>query len=539
MTVVWLVVFGRLAALRHDRFGTFGFDLGIYDQATWLLAHFRDPFMTTRGIDVFGHHGTFILYLFAPGYWLGWGPRWLTFAGVLAQASGAIAVYLIARDVIVASFRRWCGVVLAAVYLLHPSSGWLVWEQFHPDTFSIAPLLFGYWAMRTQRWKLMWAMLVLAIICKEDMATAVVVFGIVLLARREFRRGAIAAGGAIAWYLAVNKLLIPWRNDGEAAFYTKQFFGDLGNSPVEVLKNLVLHPVRSNTATKLFGPDRRPYYWTLFGPSAVVVPFLRFDALMIGLPMLLINVISVQSFTYNYRYHYVALPLVGITAATIEAVGSIARRSKDRAWPVVLVLGLLTACTLIAYESRGIGPGSSQFRNGTWPILENESVIDLIVGIDPAADDGARARATALRALPADVGTSASYNLVAHVTDRAIAFEFPNPWFPKNWGIEDRHQRDPASIEYLYIDRALFAGNAEEDRAQDSLVEALLKSEFAVVTEQRVGDPPFSSVDVIVARRVRPPGCLENIAQVLLDRLGTAYSVDLQAGRACPIASGR
>src|SRR4051812_39506613 len=53
---LWVIVFFRVASLRHDRYGTFGFDLGIYDQATWLLAFFHRPFITVRGLDVFGHH---------------------------------------------------------------------------------------------------------------------------------------------------------------------------------------------------------------------------------------------------------------------------------------------------------------------------------------------------------------------------------------------------------------------------------------------------------------------------------------------------
>ena len=60
---VWAITFDRLGALRHDRFGTFGFDLGIYDQAVWLLSRARDPFITVRGLEAFGHHVNLILFL--------------------------------------------------------------------------------------------------------------------------------------------------------------------------------------------------------------------------------------------------------------------------------------------------------------------------------------------------------------------------------------------------------------------------------------------------------------------------------------------
>src|ERR1043165_6087083 len=46
MVVGWSVVFIVLGWIRHERFATFSFDLGIYDQAIWLLSRFRDPFVT-------------------------------------------------------------------------------------------------------------------------------------------------------------------------------------------------------------------------------------------------------------------------------------------------------------------------------------------------------------------------------------------------------------------------------------------------------------------------------------------------------------
>src|SRR4029453_15559085 len=63
-SLVWLTW------LTHARFGTFGFDLGIFDQGVWLLSRFRDPFVTIRGLPLFGDHASYILVLVAPLYWL-------------------------------------------------------------------------------------------------------------------------------------------------------------------------------------------------------------------------------------------------------------------------------------------------------------------------------------------------------------------------------------------------------------------------------------------------------------------------------------
>jgi len=148
MVTVWSAVFITLGWIRHARFGTFAFDLGIYDQGLWLLSRF-EMFDTVKGLPLFGHHMNLVLVLLAPFYRLGAGPEFLLVVQVLAQASGAVAVFLLARDRL---GDRWLAVVLAGVLLANPTYQFLVWEFFHPDALAIAPLLFAYWAARAERW---------------------------------------------------------------------------------------------------------------------------------------------------------------------------------------------------------------------------------------------------------------------------------------------------------------------------------------------------------------------------------------------------
>ena len=117
LVTLWSVEFIRLPMLRYDKFGTFGFDLGIYDQGTWLLSRGKDPFVTIRGLELFGHHANIFLLLLVPFYWLGAGPIFLLVVQVLAQASGAIAIFLLARDLL---RSKWAGVALAAALAAQP-----------------------------------------------------------------------------------------------------------------------------------------------------------------------------------------------------------------------------------------------------------------------------------------------------------------------------------------------------------------------------------------------------------------------------------
>jgi uncharacterized membrane protein len=459
---LWVIVFFRLGALRHDRHGTFGFDLGIYDQATWLLAFFRHPFITVRGLDVFGHHATPGLWLFAPFYWLGGGPKVLLALQVCAQASGAFAMYLLARDLL---GSRWIGTALGVVLLLNPTSQYLVWEFFHPEAFAIGPLLFAYWAARTQRWNWFWPAALLAISMKEDLALALLVIGILVAVRGARRIGIAIALLSFGWFVIATRVVIPWRN-GVGPFY-EQLYGTLGDSPTQVAWYLVRHPGRAwSIATE---PDRLEYYRQMFFPVALL-PLLAPEALAIGLPMLAINVYTSDGFpfTRNYQFHYSAIVLAAVMIGTVEALVRI--RSVPARHGLV---GVLLVASLVSCVQWGASPISHDYDRGIWPLH---------------GEDRAAAKDHALALLPSGAATSAAYNLVPHLTHRQKIYEFPVPWRPVNWGVHGENLDDPRGVRWLLVDRRLL--NPEDT----ALLDRLLHTEFEV---------RYSRDDIVLAQRVK------------------------------------
>jgi len=94
---MFAVVFGNLGVQNHRNFGTWSYDMGIYDQAIWLMSR-GQSFMSVRGMNVWGHHFNPVLLLFAPFYWFGAGPEFLYVVQACALAAAAVPIYLIARD---------------------------------------------------------------------------------------------------------------------------------------------------------------------------------------------------------------------------------------------------------------------------------------------------------------------------------------------------------------------------------------------------------------------------------------------------------
>ena len=463
MVVGWSVLFIVLGWLRQARFATFSFDLGIYDQAVWLLSRFHDPFVTVRGLEFFGHHVNPILLLFVPFYWLGAGPLFLLSAQVVVQASGAIAIYLLARDRL---RDRWLAVALAAVLLLNPTYQWLTWEFFHPDALAIAPLLFAYWAARTERWKWFVLFAVLAAACKEDVALVIAVMGVLIAVRGHRKIGLLTLGASIAWYVIATRVVIPLSN-GIGPFYDT-FFGDLGKNPIEVGTHLATHPRQAiELATE---HDRISYYQMMFAPVAFL-PLLAIPTLLIAGPMLAVNMFSSFPYTRDIRYHYSALVLVGIILATVEAIAWVAVK---RPGLVRFLVGLVVASSLAATVAWGPSPIGVKYHTGIWPLQSDRQ----------AAHD------QAVDLVPDGAPTSAIYNLLPHLAHRDEIYDFPVPWRNVNWGVDGEHLADPARVQWVVVDRRELS---TDDLA---LLNRLLAHQFRVVLDRD---------DMVVAKRVHPP----------------------------------
>ena len=464
MVVGWSVLFIVLGWIRHERFATFSFDLGIYDQAVWLLSRFHDPFVTVRGLEYFGHHVNLVTILFVPFYWLGAGPLFLLSAQVAVQASGAIAIYLLARDRLL---DRWLAVAMAAVLLLNPTYQWLTWEFFHPDALAIAPLLFAYWAARTERWKWFVVFAVVAASCKEDVALAVAMMGLLIALRGHRKIGLITLGASIVWYTIATRAIIPWQN-GIGPFYDS-FFGDLGKNPVEVGTHLATHPREAvELATER---DRISYYQMMFAPVAFL-PLLAIPTLLIAGPMLAVNMFSSFPYTREIRYHYSSLVLVGIILATVEAIAWVAEK---RPGLVRFLVGLVVATSLAATVAWGPSPISVKYRSGIWPLT---------------ADSRQDAREAAVDAVPDGAPTSAIYNLLPHLAHRDEIYDFPVPFKNVNWGVDGENLADPANVQWIVVDR-------QEMSSDDlALLDRLTARQFRIVSDEE---------DIVVAKRVKPP----------------------------------
>jgi len=227
MMVWYAAYFGWLTLRAHDVYQTGAYDLGIYDQAVWNFVHgngFRSTIV--EGFDtLFADHFEPFLLLLAPLYFLWESPKTLLLVQAAGLALGALPVYLLARDALLAAAAgrgpaavnasqerapaptlvQVAALCLAAVYLLYPAVHSANVFEFHPSALAIPLLAYTLYALCRGKWLLFFLFLVLVMSTKEVMPLTTFAVGLyALLVRRERWAGlgalvlsglALAAGG--------------------------------------------------------------------------------------------------------------------------------------------------------------------------------------------------------------------------------------------------------------------------------------------------------------------------------------------------------
>ena len=476
--LIWIGIFGTLSVEHHRNFGTWSFDMGIYDQGYWLVSRFGQTFVTVRGLEFWGQHINLIAYLYAPFYWLGAGPTFLMATQAACLGAGAAPVYLIARD----RLGPWYGLGFATSFLLYPAIQFISWANYHPEATIITPFLFAWWFAERGRWKSYWITLALVLCIREDVALAVTMLGLVLWVRRfrAIRRGDdVPAGGrwvppltllaGLGWYLFCTKLAIPHFNNGEEPFYVAYFYSAWGTTMGGVTVSILRHPNRVvSNATQ---PDRIRFYRDLFLPLGLF-PLTALGVLLMAAPQMLASVIGASPYARQINYQYTTVMIAPIFIATIEGYRRWIHPRPWRRWAMVWMLGCALV-TNIAWSPSPVGD-----RNVIWARYSaHVPVLEHAVGL-----------------VPTDASVTATFSLLPHLAHRTKVYDWPNPWRQAYWGNNGEHPPDPATVEYLVLDMRHVAEGADT----------------AMVTNMTEPGGEFEKIfdedGVIVARRIRTPG---------------------------------
>lgn len=463
LAVAWFAALALDVWRRHDRFDTFDNDLGFHTQFVWLLSR-GHWFSSILGLSPFAHNATFGYLLFVPLAWTGLPiPHVLDLTQAAAIALGVVPLYRLARR---RFDRQWVVAAIPLAYLLHPVVQGNVWETFHPEAMAMTPLLCAYDAGDEGRWRRYWVFAALAIIWKSDVALFLAVLGVFVVRRWDRRIGWATLALAGAWFLFVVGAMIPQLAGGSTVFGV--LYGDLGDSPDDVVVNSVRHPSRFVRHLR----DGEPHHYAvdLLTPYGFV-PVLAPVQLVVGLPQNLVSVLSDVPFTRDTidNPHYQALPVVALTLGLLEGLALVKRRRPQLVEPVVV--GVL-ACALGASTAWGSLPFGAKYSH-FW----SEDG-------DPLRD----AKEHAIGVPDGDDVVTAQYRLVPHLAERRMVYSFPNPWQQVFYGVEGTPRPDPARVEWIIWDESLPFSEGEQ-RVVDCILDA------------RTFDEVFREDEIVVLRR--------------------------------------
>ncbi|NBP25940.1 MAG: DUF2079 domain-containing protein, partial [Proteobacteria bacterium] len=301
-TGVWFLVLFVASHMRHAWFQSNLFDLGIFDQTLWLIAHDAPPIATTLGFHMLGDHASVILWPLALLYRIAPSVEWLFGVQALALALGSIPLRAMARE-------RGIGLLwtrtLTLSYLLYPAIFNAALFDFHPEVIAVPALLWAARAGLQGRALPMLAWLALALACKEVLGLTVLFFGVWLFLEGRRSLGASAVLLGLGWFLLAAGWMIPaFSGRGPAGLVR---YGYLGSSAREILLHAITNPWL--VASHLLAPEAVAYTLSLVLP---VVGLLRFDdwrPLVPALPAWSLNVLSVLPSQRDLVHQY-ALPIL-------------------------------------------------------------------------------------------------------------------------------------------------------------------------------------------------------------------------------------
>ena len=431
---VFVVAFTAATWTAHARFGTYGFDVGIYDQGTWLLSQGRAPFVTVRGLDLLGQDAAYIMVLVAPLYRLWADPRLLLLLQVLFLALPALVVYRVGGRHL---GHPAAALAVAVAYLAYPGVQWAISWQFHPEAIAAGLLALALAAADRRRhgWMALW--LALAALCGAEVGLVVAGFGLLLVVGGRRAVGWRTAGAGLAWFLVATYILAPV-HAGRVTRLFETDYGIAGTGPQALLLAL---PALAGRALHTGLANDGLFYLLLVFLPLLGLPLLAPRWLLPVAPPLLLNLAAVQPEHHQLRFHYLAAAAPLLAAGAVAGLGAV--RSARREWLAPLLVLLVVVA------------GFTGWRYGPAPWARDP------VAIPAGPTDQLRRQALSLVEDGAPV--SAQYNLVPHLGHRTEVYEFPNPFRAVNWGLEGDEYPQAAKdrLRYVVVQRNLLA---EQDR---------------------------------------------------------------------------
>lgn len=425
----FVVLFTLKAIQIHEIFGTSAYDLGVFQQALWLISQFEEPFNTVRGMHSHGDHFRPVDYLFIPLYLLSPSIYWAFLAQSLSIGLGCLVLYRLAQREL--PTMRWVPPLFALIYLLNPVvHNPLLW-QYHPVVLASGLYLLWLWFYMERRIWPFYLIFILLLTIREDMCITTAAFAMVAIAQRRYRYGIPVLIGSILWWLLVTRVIMPELN---GVGYFRFEHG--------TLQVLYQHLFDIDFYSLQLLNDSALSYWLW-----IILPLLGLSLLaplylLPALPTLLLNPL-VGGYGTQIEYHYSVNAMPFIFVAALIGTRRLLGRFPRVQLPLMLALLLVAMVaakegSLLSYS--GLVGGAKQWAE-TADLRKDFQAISKL--IEPGS------------------GVAATDYYLPHLVNRKSIYLFPNPWRSSFWGVNDEGSHHPNRVDYLVLNPDNAASNMD------------------------------------------------------------------------------
>ncbi|MBI1183931.1 DUF2079 domain-containing protein, partial [bacterium] len=364
------VYYALITFVNHYYFRTSSDPLGIYTNAIYDYAHFRPndcklltplnaeletPFFDNKLSD----HFTPIQFLFAPFYPLFGSYTLLIFQWLIILLGGwGVFKFFSSFD-----YKPYWGALAMFHYFAFFGFHSALAFDYHDNVLGASAVPWLFYFLRKNQWTWYYAVLMLALFCKENISIFLFfIFGVLALLpfdrkQKQSRAAAIGAGISLVYFMLITKIVIPaLANDGRDS-YLHFHYSALGSSFGDALLFVLSHPLRTfkmfftNHIHSQFGSGIKIELYVMLFLSGGFTWLFRAKWLLMAIPIIAQKVLNDQILKWGINYHYSVELVALITFGLFDFLTRMKKRELANVLAILTVLSTFSV-TIVKYRSR-------------------------------------------------------------------------------------------------------------------------------------------------------------------------------------------
>jgi len=355
--MIWIIFsiaflcFSGSIFLRHAWFQTSSWDLGIFDQATYLISQGLTPNSTLLNFHILGDHGSLVLY---PIGWLSIIFPSVKLLFVLQGLALSSTVFPLAKIAKKNNLSKKLTITSLLVFLLYPVIYNVAIFDFHPEVLAvplIMELIFLLSYTNSKYYLRIFLCLLFSLTCKVTMSFLIFGIGLWMIAKKRTKTGLAISTFSIIWFILISLILIPYYGgeNAEISRHADKFGISYSNifNINHLLENI------SILSKQLLTIENIGYLFLLLIPVIYICFYKERKQILFNLfpftPLLFLNLISSISPMKDLVHQY-SLFLVPFVASEVQmslinldnGIGVYPQWFSKRASRIVLIWSILT-----------------------------------------------------------------------------------------------------------------------------------------------------------------------------------------------------